>query len=97
VNVLGTPQVAPHETPQVTPQVAAILRAASPGAQSRGELQAAARIRDREYFRKAYLEQLLSVGWLERTIPDKPRSRLQKYRLTAAGREALRTRSGKGP
>jgi hypothetical protein len=46
-------------------------------------------LRDREHFRKGYLEPLLTVGWLERTIPDKPRSSRQRYRATAAGREVL--------
>jgi len=53
---------------------------------SREELQDAVGIKDREHFREAYLESLLTVAWIERTIPDKPASRLQKYRLTEKGR-----------
>jgi hypothetical protein len=31
------------------------------------------------------------LGFVEMTIPNKPRSRLQRYRLTAAGKSHLRT------
>lgn len=85
----GTPQVAPHETPQVTPQVALLLHAARTP-QSREQLQRATGIADREHFRRAYVLPLLSCGWLERTMPDRPRSRLQRYRTTTAGLAALK-------
>lgn len=68
-------------TLQVTPQVEAVLKVASQP-RSRDELQAAANIKDREHFRKKYLLPLIQAGWLEMTIPDKPNSRLQKYRAT---------------
>ncbi len=42
-------------------------------------------------FRKA-IDKLLRLAWVERTIPDKPNSRLQMYRLTQAGSEVLRKR-----
>ena len=80
---------AAQRTPQLTPQVVAVLQVAAQQANSRDELQKAAGIKDREHFRKAYLEPLLFAGWLERTIPDKPRSRLQRYRTTETGREAI--------
>lgn len=38
-------------------------------------------------FRTNYLQPLLDAGWLEMTVPDKPRSSKQKYRLTEKGRE----------
>lgn len=83
-----TPHVTAHETAQVTAQVAAVLEAAKlPSA--RDALQRAAGLGHREHFRKAYLEPLLRAGWLEMTIPDKPRSRLQRYRTTEAGLRAL--------
>ena len=35
---------------------------------------------DKWHFLKAYLEAALDSGLIERTIPEKPNSRLQKYR-----------------
>jgi ATP-dependent DNA helicase RecG len=40
---------------------------------------------DRTKFRNQVLRPLLDAGWLEMTIPDKPRSSRQQYRTTAAG------------
>jgi predicted HTH transcriptional regulator len=82
---LSTAQV----TPQVTTQVEKVLGATANEARSREELQTATGMIDREHFRKTYVEPLVTSGWLERTIPDKPTSRLQKYRLTAKGRDWL--------
>jgi ATP-dependent DNA helicase RecG len=43
------------------------------------------RLKNVEHFRKAYLLPAINAGLVEMTRPDKPKSRLQKYRLTAAG------------
>jgi ATP-dependent DNA helicase RecG len=95
--VRGAARLAPDATPQVprkypasTPQVLAMLTAASTGEKSREELQTAAGVRDREHFRKEYLNVLLEAGLLELTIPDKPRSSRQRYRPTSAGIQFLR-------
>jgi ATP-dependent DNA helicase RecG len=48
-------------------------------------------LRHEDHFRQAYLLPALEAGLIERTIPDKPRSRLQRYRLTARGKAFLGT------
>ena len=49
---------------------------------------------NRTKFRDSLVKPLIEAGLLELTIPDKPRSRLQKYRLTEKGRQALRKPEG---
>lgn len=44
---------------------------------------------DRTKFRNQVLKPLLEAGLVEMTIPDKPRSSKQQYRLTDAGRQYL--------
>jgi len=86
------PHMYPENTPQVaqqvTPQVLTILRVAMRET-SAADLQSALRLKDRVHFLKKYLEPALEKGFIERTIPDKPRSSKQQYRTTAAGRAVL--------
>jgi hypothetical protein len=56
----------------------------------RAHLQEKLGLSDRKSFRTLYLAPAMVQGLVEFTLPDKPNSRLQKYRLTAAGRAALR-------
>ena len=56
------------------------------GEMSPAELRKALGLTDRRHFRKAYLTPLLREGLIEMTIPDKPHSNRQRYRLTKAGR-----------
>ena len=46
-------------------------------------------LKDRMHFMNEYLQPSLDGGWIEMTIPDKPRNRNQKYRLTARGKALL--------
>lgn len=55
---------------------------------SGARLQEALRLRDRNHFTNTYLRPALEAGLVEMTLPDKPTSRNQRYRRTAAG-EAL--------
>ena len=44
---------------------------------------------NRTKFRNAVVKPLIEAALLELTIPGKPRSRMQRYRTTAAGLTAL--------
>jgi Fic family protein len=81
VSGMVTPQVAP----QVTPQVERLLEGLA-GEMTREELQSALGLRDRKSFRARYLKPALVASLIEMTLPDKPNSRMQKYRLTEKGR-----------
>jgi Fic family protein len=74
-------------TPQVTPQVKELLIALKTE-MSRDDLQAALGLQDRKSFSERYLKPALNAGLIEMTIPEKPNSRLQKYRLTAKGKSS---------
>ena len=63
---------------------------------SRQELQQTLDLKDPEHFRKAYLLPALSSGLVEMTLPEKPTSRSQRYRLTAQGAQWLASQ-GKKP
>ena len=91
----ATPEVSPQVTVQVTDQVnvqvavqVRMLRALK-GEVTRQQLQDAVGLKHRAHFISAYLIPALQAGLIEMTIPDKPRSRLQRYRLTAAGHAYL--------
>ena len=71
-------------TPQVTPQVLGLLEVME-GELNRKELQGRLNLSDRENFRKNYLQPALDNGIIEMTIPEKPKSSKQKYRLTKLG------------
>ncbi|TLU87587.1 MAG: hypothetical protein FDX21_01800 [Chlorobium sp.] len=56
---------------------------------SAAELMEALHIKDRKYFRASFLQSSLDDNYVEMTIPEKPSSPLQKYRLTETGRIML--------
>lgn len=49
------------------------------------DVQDALQLKHREYFRENYLEPAINEGFVEMTIPDKPNSPYQKYRLSEKG------------
>ena len=69
-----------HASVQVEKLVSVLV-----GEMGRSELQGLLSIKNRDYFRTDYLNPAISNGYIELTIPDKPNSQNQKYRLTAKG------------
>lgn len=89
IPTVGTPEV----TGEVAGEVARLLRAVV-GEMSRVQIQAALGLKGEEHFRKAYLQPALASGLVEMTLPDKPRSSKQRYRLTPGGQRWLLAHSG---
>ncbi len=83
-----TPQVTPEVTPHVTPQVERLIQALD-GEMTRAEMMEALGLKDRMHFANDYLQPALDARLVEMTIPDKPRSSKQKYRITETGQKLL--------
>ena len=90
----STTQLPTQSATQSTDPVERLMTCLARGAMSAGELRSALRIKHRPTFRTNYLHPALAAGWIEYTLPNKPSSRLQKYRLTPAGEKALKERGG---
>jgi len=74
----------------VSEQVAKILKACSSAPQSKAQLLKSIGLANAYLSYKRHIQPLVADGLLEMTLPDKPNSRLQKYRLTENGRALLR-------
>jgi ATP-dependent DNA helicase RecG len=73
---------------EVNMEVASVLRAIE-GNMSRLELQTSMGLKNADHFRKAYILPAMAAGVLEMTLPERPNSRLQRYRLTNKGLQWL--------
>ncbi len=82
-------------TLQVTPQVELLIKALS-SQMTRKEIQEALQLSDRKNLGNIYINPALQNAVIEMTIPDKPNSWLQKYRLTALGKEIKENLSATG-
>ena len=83
-----TPEAAPEAAPEATPEVLRMVSAIQ-GEMTRAEIQKKLRLADEKHFRKNYQQPGLKLGVIEMTVPDKPQSPFQKYRLTAAGKRLI--------
>lgn len=80
-----------QDTIQVSEQVKVLLKCMNGrGEFSREELQQALELKNSDNFRKNYLRPALDLKLIEMTIPDKPTSKLQGYRLTEKGRQKFK-------
>ena len=87
---LELPFMAVDQTREVTPPVDMLIRLLGlAGALANAEIRARLGLKDRAHLRERYLDPALAENMIELTIPDKPSSRLQKYRLTEQGRARL--------
>ena len=84
-----TDQVTDQVSDQVTDPVERLVLAVSEGAHPASTVQRRLHLRHRPTFRENYLSPALRLGLLEMTRPETPKSRLQQYRLTDAGRTLL--------
>jgi len=81
----------PEVTPEVIPEVKRMLELlnSSRNAMSRREIQQKLGLSDEKHFREFYLQPSIAGGLIEMTVPERPTSRLQKYRLTRKGSQLL--------
>lgn len=77
---------------QVTEQVKELVNILNKE-MDRQEIQDKLGLTHRENFRANYLKPALEKGFVEMTIPEKPNSSLQKYRLTILGKQLKNKRS----
>ena len=85
----STPQESPHDAPHDTPHEKAILKALEMQALSAPELMQIVGVVNRKDFRTRILAPLLARQLVEMTLPDKPKSKNQAYRLTEKGKELV--------
>ena len=80
VEARSTPEVNPEVTPEVKKMLSIIN-----GEMTRKQIQEILGLKDEKHFREHYQQPAVFLGLIEMTIPGKPNSRLQKYRITPKG------------
>ena len=76
-----TAQASDQDTAQVSDQVKNLISRMDQAEYTLAELMSLLDLSHRATFQKNYLNPALEAGQVERTIPDKPKSSKQKYRL----------------
>jgi hypothetical protein len=70
-----------------------VLKSLEDKALSRKEIFAAIKLSGDSRAFQRHVEPLLAGGFIEKTVPDKPNSRMQKYRLTGRGEAEISGKS----
>ena len=73
-----------HDVGNISKAIRALVTCIE-GEVDRDTLQSLIGIKHRTYFRSTYIKPALEEGYIEFTLPNEKRSKLQKYRLTAKG------------
>ena len=82
-----TPKVTPPVTDQVTDQVTQMIIIFETEAESANEIMLKLSLHHKHSFRTNYINPAIMLNLIEMTVPGKPNSRMQKYRLTKKGIE----------
>jgi len=89
INYVKTAHDTGHDAKYIAKQVKKLILAIEIAELSRKEIFEKLNIKHKPTFREDYLNPSRDAGLVEMTIPDKPQSKLQKYRLTAKGKRLL--------
>jgi ATP-dependent DNA helicase RecG len=87
-------EVTGEDAGEVAGEVIQLLKILS-APKTRVEMQIALSLKGEANFRERYLQPALNSGLVEMTIPDKPRSGKQRYRLTIKGKALLQYQGGR--
>jgi len=82
----ATGEVTGEVAGEVADEVRRLLEVLRASPLTRSQAQAALGLKGQANFRDRYLQPSLDMGLVEMTLPDKPHSSRQKYRLTEKGR-----------
>ena len=88
-NLSASEQVGEQVSEQVDAQVRQLLSLCAQEPRTKQELLAALHLSNAYLNYKRHIVPVLESGLIAMTLPDKPQSRLQRYRLTAQGRALL--------
>jgi len=93
----GKPEsgLATQSPTQSSDPVVRLLSLLQSGEKTASELRTILKLKHRPTFRTNYLHPAFRKKFIEYTVPDKPNSRLQKYRLTKKGLEYLKKQGKK--